>query len=58
MPLNRFHDFLAAFMQFNQFIGVPEYNELERKYRAEQPDRLRENSTLHPTYLDRQHTGR
>jgi len=29
-------DFLAAFMQFNQFIGVPEYNELEQKYRPEE----------------------
>lgn len=27
-----FGDFLASFMQFNQFIGVPEYNKLEQKY--------------------------
>ncbi len=31
-----FGDFLASFMQFNQFIGVPEYNELEQKYRQEE----------------------
>jgi 2-methylisocitrate lyase-like PEP mutase family enzyme len=30
-----FGDFLAAFMQFNQFLGVPEYNELEQKYKAQ-----------------------
>jgi 2-methylisocitrate lyase-like PEP mutase family enzyme len=29
-----FSDFLASFMEFNQFIGVPRYNELEDKYRA------------------------
>lgn len=29
-----FGDFLASFMEFNQFIGVPEYNELEEKYRS------------------------
>ena len=29
-----FGDFIASFMEFNQFIGVPEYNELEEKYRA------------------------
>ena len=27
-----FGDFLASFMEFNQFIGVPEYNEIEQKY--------------------------
>jgi len=30
-----FGDFLPAFIQFNEFIGLPEYNELEEKYRAE-----------------------
>ncbi len=30
-----FGDFLEAFMEFNQFIGVPKYNELEQKYRAQ-----------------------
>ncbi len=29
-----FGGFLAAFMQFNQFLGVPEYNALEEKYRS------------------------
>jgi len=27
-----FGDFLASFMEFNQFIGLPYYNELEQKY--------------------------
>jgi 2-methylisocitrate lyase-like PEP mutase family enzyme len=27
-----FGDFLSAFMQFNEFIGVPRYSELEQKY--------------------------
>jgi 2-methylisocitrate lyase-like PEP mutase family enzyme len=27
-----FGDFLASFMEFNQFIGVPRYNEIEQKY--------------------------
>lgn len=27
-----FGDFLAAFMQFNEFIGVPRYSEFEQKY--------------------------
>ena len=31
-----FGDFLAAFIQFNQFIGVPRYNELEQKYTSEE----------------------
>ena len=30
-----FGDFLTSFMQFNEFIGVPKYNDLEEKYRAE-----------------------
>ncbi len=30
-----FGDFLASFMRFNQFIGVPEYIELEKKYKME-----------------------
>jgi 2-methylisocitrate lyase-like PEP mutase family enzyme len=30
-----FGDFLGSFVQFNQFIGLPEYNALEEKYRAE-----------------------
>ena len=30
-----FGDFLGAFMQFNEFLGVPRYNDLEEKYRAE-----------------------
>jgi 2-methylisocitrate lyase-like PEP mutase family enzyme len=30
-----FGDFLGAFMQFNEFIGVPKYNELEEKYGTE-----------------------
>ncbi|RJP22553.1 MAG: carboxyvinyl-carboxyphosphonate phosphorylmutase [Candidatus Abyssobacteria bacterium SURF_5] len=30
-----FGDILAAFMQFNQFIGVPRYSELEEKYKAD-----------------------
>ncbi|GAB4331090.1 MAG: oxaloacetate decarboxylase [Candidatus Abyssubacteria bacterium] len=30
-----FGDFLAAFMQFNQFLGVPEYNALEQKYKLQ-----------------------
>lgn len=29
-----FGDFLASFMEFNQFIGLPEYNELGDKYRS------------------------
>ena len=31
-----FGDFLAAFMEFNQFIGVPKYTELEEKYREQE----------------------
>ena len=30
-----FGDFLGSFLQFNEFIGVPKYNDLEEKYRAE-----------------------
>ncbi len=30
----QFADFLAAFMQFNQFIGATAYDELEQKYRS------------------------
>ncbi|MBI5118290.1 isocitrate lyase/PEP mutase family protein [Candidatus Poribacteria bacterium] len=29
-----FGGFLAAFIQFNQFLGVPEYNALEEKYKS------------------------
>jgi 2-methylisocitrate lyase-like PEP mutase family enzyme len=28
-----FGDFLTSFVQFNEFIGVPKYNDLEEKYR-------------------------
>ncbi|RJP68024.1 MAG: carboxyvinyl-carboxyphosphonate phosphorylmutase [Candidatus Abyssobacteria bacterium SURF_17] len=31
-----FGDFLSAFMEFNQFIGVPGYNELEEKFKSQQ----------------------
>jgi hypothetical protein len=27
-----FSDFLASFIEFNQFIGLPQYNEIEKKY--------------------------
>ncbi len=30
-----FGDFLEAFIEFNQFIGVPKYRELEQKYQTE-----------------------
>ena len=30
-----FGDFLTSFVRFNEFIGLPGYNELEEKYRAE-----------------------
>jgi 2-methylisocitrate lyase-like PEP mutase family enzyme len=30
-----FGDFIGSFMQFNEFIGVPKYNELEERYGTE-----------------------